>query len=382
MTDVLAEQAITSTAEDRSEEQRWPIRAPLPQDLQLGLSNACNLKCTFCSEHYPGFQPKPTRFGEPMFEMMRRLLPELSEAAFHENSEFLVDPAFAEVVGLCTRHDVTLSLNTNARTIPPSNLELLRAHRAHLNIAISLDAVRSETYWKVRGADFERVLANARDLVDVVRNNPNHEPGVWCKTHTTAAFIIMRENKDEAVDFLHLAADLGVDRVSFYRLHEGGDWVTRRGEFTFDYDAQGPWTFKAEYNALIKKLRREAEAMKLLYWLPEPYPEGGEQVAPPDPGYAPVARPRPGIEPICAKPWTGRSVIKADGQLHPCCHAWGVIGNVQSGDFDAAWNSERALALRAALLEHRFPKMCRNGSCPVYRRAQLEGRAHPAESDE
>jgi radical SAM protein with 4Fe4S-binding SPASM domain len=350
---------------------RYPLIAPLPNDLQFGLSNNCNFHCVFCGDHRPGHAIKKRRFSTEMDNMMRRLLPHLKQAAFHENSEFFIDSNFSDILQICRENRVTVSLNTNASYLTENQIHAIENHSGHINIAVSLDAATRKTYWKLRGYDFDKVLANASVLVSIVSRNAAYKKRVWCDTHTTAAFIIMKENKTEALDFLHMADEMGFDRVSYYRLHEGSDWSCTRGDFNFEYSEQGPWHFKDEYNRILGKLKKESIRLGILSWLPEPYPSYTFTL--PDRLYTehkPRDYPEPGNEPVCAKPWTGRSVILASGALYPCCHAWGPdaeLGNLRDGSFDRAWNSPKTRNLRNALLHHHFPKMCRNGSCPTYR---------------
>jgi radical SAM protein with 4Fe4S-binding SPASM domain len=350
---------------------RYPLIAPFPDDLQFGLSNICNLHCVFCGEHRPGNPLQKREFSKEMHGMMRRLLPHLKQAAFHENSEFFIDPHFSEILQICSENQVTVSLNTNCSCLTEKQIHALEDHTGQINIAISLDSATRNTYTKLRGYDFDKVLANASVLVSIVSGKASYKKRVWCDTHTTAAFIIMRENMAEVMDFLHMVNEMGFDRVSYYRLHEGGNWVSTRGDFTFEYQEQGPWHFKEEYNKIIRNLEKECIRLGILSWLPEPYPnDTGSFPEQLHSEHRPRKFPEPGKEPVCLKPWTGRSVMLASGILYPCCHAWGPdaeLGNTRDGSFDQAWNSQKAQDLRNALLNHRFPKMCRNGSCPAYR---------------
>ncbi len=353
-----------------SSEALYPIVAPLPDDLQFGLSNRCNFNCVFCGEHRPGNKPNPRQFSGDMFKMMRSILPNIKEAAFHENSEFFIDPHFSEILKICSDSDVTLSLNTNGSWLSERQIRLIENYKGHINIAISLDAAYSTTYRKLRGFDFNKVIANSQKIVNIISNKEKYKKRVWCPTHTTAAFIIMKENKNEAVEFLKMVNEMGFDRVSYYRLHDTGDWTCSRNGFVFDYQAQGSWNFKEEYNELIKELKRLAEQYGILAWLPELYPLDdvqGEKIKYLQTSHKKEDLPIPGVEPLCTKPWTGRAVINADGGVHPCCHNWDFIGHIQDGSFQTAWNSPKARAFRSALLKHRFPRTCRNGSCPVYR---------------
>ena len=358
---------------------QFPTKAPFPVDIQFGLSNICNYTCLFCGEHRPGHTPPKVRFTDEMYEMMYRMLPLVEEAAFHENSEFFVDSQFISIAEECSRNNVTLSLNTNGSVLTDEQYRALAEYNGHLNIAVSLDATTPEVYRKIRGGSFEKVLANTQKMVQAVQGNFRYEGRKWCKTHTTAAFIIMQENKHQALDFVDIVDSMGFDRISFYRLHEGGEWVENRKNFVFDYKAQGPWNFKKEYNELMDTLQQRCNKLGILPWLPEKYPMGHTESTTQNLEHKTIEVPGTDV-PICMKPWTGRIVIKASGDVHPCCHTWGVLGNIREFGFEGVWNSNKAQQLRRALKQHLFLPECRSMSCPIYRAALARGDAKLAET--
>jgi MoaA/NifB/PqqE/SkfB family radical SAM enzyme len=146
----------------------FPVIAPLPDDLQIGLSNICNFKCLFCAEHRPGHRPEVCRFSDSMYKLLKNVLPHIKQAAFHENSEFFLDPHFEEILQLCSQHRVTVSLNTNASYLSENQKQILNEYKGHINIAISLDAAKRDTYWKLRGYDFEKVIKNSKTLIRII----------------------------------------------------------------------------------------------------------------------------------------------------------------------------------------------------------------------
>ena len=55
-----------------SPEDAFPLDAPLPDKIQFGLSNRCNLKCTYCVDHYPGFAAPDRNFTSRSVEEMKK----------------------------------------------------------------------------------------------------------------------------------------------------------------------------------------------------------------------------------------------------------------------------------------------------------------------
>src|SRR2546427_7642666 len=76
-----------------------------------------------------------------------------------------------------------------------------------------MDAATSKTYQKLRGVDrFDRVVANVRQLIELEHNGSRTAPRVslW--------FTASRANLHELLEFVRLAADIGVDEVYVQRL--------------------------------------------------------------------------------------------------------------------------------------------------------------------
>ena len=74
-------------------------------------------------------------------------------------------------------------------------------------------------------------------------------------------------------------------------------------------------------------------------------------------------------KPICQIPWTGRSIIKTDGTLQPCCNAFQSVGKIIDGEeisFFEVWNSKQMQSVREKLLRGEFPDVCRSKSCSLY----------------
>jgi radical SAM protein with 4Fe4S-binding SPASM domain len=61
---------------------------------------------------------------------------------------------------------------------------------------------------------------------------------------------------------------------------------------------------------------------------------------------------------LCRKPWTGL-YVEQDGKVRPCCNQSPVYGNIFETGFEAIWNGPTAQAFRAAMIEKRPPRTCK-----------------------
>ena len=199
-----------------------------PQQLELSLSNACNLQCVMCNGdwsssiriHREGRAPLPVVYDEAFFEDLAVFLPHVEVVKFLGGEPFLgaeslrVMEMLAEL-GTGVRAEVT----TNGTQWSPRIERIL--DRLDVRIAISLDAVHRDTYESIRiGADFDAVMANVERFL------------AHCTSRETVmsfSHCLMTSNWHEFDDFLRFAqereADVFINTVtdphdlSLYHLH-------------------------------------------------------------------------------------------------------------------------------------------------------------------
>jgi hypothetical protein len=145
-------------------------------------------------------------------------------------------------------------------------LDALASYPGELQMNFSLDAATPETFMRIRGWDFWRVLRNIKSYVDrfEVRRN---------RTWLTLSFVITKSSVKEMVPFLFLAKALKVHHVKFYRLYEGPhhDWhIEAKAGGSFDYREESTSTFVSEYNRELENACRAAEMLDLYIELPAP----------------------------------------------------------------------------------------------------------------
>ncbi len=241
----------------------------VPAILQFAINNACNFKCVYCSDHRAGNDIPRTRLEGRSWDDLLQLIPRVDVLAFHGISEFFVDRNFFDLVQRCADARSTLSLNTNGSIATPRHVDVLRDYPCAIDVNFSLDAATAPTFLRIRGADFERVVANIRTYVAAfaARRAP---------TQLSTSFVICRSNVREMVPFVRLARDLGMHEAKFYRLHEYGSlaWTIQAPDGTrFDYRDECTDRFKELHDEQVTATIAEAERIGLRVSIPALYAE-------------------------------------------------------------------------------------------------------------
>lgn len=243
--------------------------ASTPSDLQLGRSNTCNFKCVYCVDHRTGNTKPRTQLSPEVWRDLSGLIPQTETLAFHGISEFFIDPDFFTILQSCADAKATIRLNTNGSVCTPRHLEALENYPGRLVIDFSLDAATPDTFTRIRGWDFWRVTRNIQKLVQAFSRRK-------ASTWSAISFVIVKSNVHEMVPMVYFAKCLGVDVLTFYRLHEyeGLDWTveTRHGG-SFAYPEETTTNFVEAYNREIERARRIADIIGMRVEIPGIYTE-------------------------------------------------------------------------------------------------------------
>jgi radical SAM protein with 4Fe4S-binding SPASM domain len=331
------------------------LRPPLPTELQVEVTGACNLACKMCLVRY---RPKLGRTSGAMcfhsFKDLVDALPDLRKLTIQGLGEPLLAPDFFEMVEYATRRGISTGFNTNGTFLTPAASErLVRAGVDWLHV--SLDGATAATYEGIRdGSDFDTVAANVRALVETKRRLGAERPRLML------VFVAMRRNVGELEDLVRLAAEWGV----------GALWVQNLSHSFGDTDPSGSYREIREYAAkealwrdpdgetaeTFERARRLGEELGVELRLPrleEPPPQT-----------------RATDQPGCHWPFEG-AYVTHDGKVQPCCMVMGVeravLGQLDEDDFGTIWEGEEYRSFRAGLVgDATPPEVCRG--CSLYRR--------------
>lgn len=325
---------------------------PLPDELQVEVTAACNLRCPMCLVRY---RPPLDRVRHSMsLDAFRALVdanPDVRRITLQGLGEPLLAPNLLEMVELAAGRGIAVGFNTNGTLLTRARAErLVGAGLAWLHV--SVDGATAATYEAIRdGARFDKVVANVAGLVDLKRRSGGDLPRV------RLVFVAMRRNVAELPGVVRLAAETGVDDVWVQHLShtfddtdgsDDGAYVAIRGYTA----AEALWDAAP---APFAEARRLAEELGVDLRLPRVEDD------------APLP-PRPAGEPGCDWPWRS-GYVTYDGALQPCCMVMGAdratLGHLADGSFADAWTAGPFQAFRTALLSDEPPEVCRG--CSLYR---------------
>ena len=197
-----------------------PLRANrnrYPSVMEFELSNECNLGCIMCTGEFSSFirkhveklPPIPSVYDSEFIRQLEEFIPYLEETKFYGGEPFLV-PIYQEIWDLIIKLNpkTRISVQTNATILTERIKNLLEGGMFHINV--SIDSLQKERYESIRrNAVFEKVMENIRHLrAYTLRKN----------TFFGLSFCLMRNNWDEAPDFIRFCNALGC-KAYFHTVH-------------------------------------------------------------------------------------------------------------------------------------------------------------------
>jgi MoaA/NifB/PqqE/SkfB family radical SAM enzyme len=212
-----------------------------PSWITLETSAVCNLRCVQCPRENPSRQFQETRMDPAFFTKIARYFPYLMHLQLHGLGEPLLADFFWQIVNDDGTRGIDLVVNSNGTLLTERNVDRLLHSGLNL-VNISLDAATASTYKKIRGGDFDKVVAGIRRLI--ARRKELGVTGLQIWMNMT----LMMENICELPLFVDLACDLEVDGADVWHLDIRSDGVTDNWRLTHDN-----WTFvyndQSLYNA-------------------------------------------------------------------------------------------------------------------------------------
>lgn len=222
-----------------------------PPIITLETTSRCNLRCVMCP-HALGAVRRPKHLSDELAEMVQRFVARATDVQLHGIGEPTLSPAFWRLLpALPPPQACRSSINTNLTQLDDERMNgLLNSNLKVVNV--SLDAATEATYRKIRGFSFDHVLGNIERLLARRRERGQSYPLVHIN------MTLMRSNIEEVVDFIRLAARLGVDQAELWHLNrtaasEMARYVIKKEGWTFYYAREGLWNHPALSNRCIRE---------------------------------------------------------------------------------------------------------------------------------
>jgi MoaA/NifB/PqqE/SkfB family radical SAM enzyme len=313
--------------------KRFPSLPIAAHSIQIECTTRCNLRCTFCDLSYWTEKPADLMFSD--IERMVAHLPKLKRIDLTGIGESLMNRDFFKIVEFLKSRRIYVTLNDNF------TLMNQRAARRIVELGVdqmffSLDGATKESYEQIRvGADFDKVISNARRLIQIKREMRKKRPEVKMNT------VVCSTNYRELPAIIDLAHDIGIGMVQFVNV------------ITFDNTAKLDTTgirreVRANFDAALLRARQLGMLVKVELFEKLPVQE-------------------------CDFPWK-RNFVTYDGYVHPCCyttqsgdrtaHNGRSFGNLRKQSFDQVWKGEVYSTFRKKMELGILPYQCQH--CPKY----------------
>jgi len=207
--------------------RRWRL-------VQVEAALACNLNCVMCPwvDIRREFGEARALMGPETWAGIREHLPEIASVDFTGGGETLLQPFLVQWVADAARAGCEAGFLTNGLILTEDRLRgLLDAGLTWLGV--SMDGATAATYESIRrGSRFERVCANLA-RVAALRGQGGPKTLIQC--------VVMGSNVRECAGLVRLAAELGVDEVSFKQCDViRGDYGKDLGVFSEVHDEVVP----------------------------------------------------------------------------------------------------------------------------------------------
>lgn len=292
---------------------RRPRPVSLPVILDIALTKACNLRCTFCISY-------GSLSGNHWldFDLYKRIAAELFPSAwdvqFCSGGEPFLYPHIREALKLAADHKCQTSVTTNGMLIGGDVARWIVEDQSVNQMWLSFDAATKPTLERIRrGSNFEKITGNVRELTGLRRAAGARWPKVAMR------FVMMRSNVRELPRLPELAVDVGVDHIDARYLSVSND-------IDIDESLYRHPALAAEMFAESREAARKAGIKLTLPPLPD--------------------RDRDGRR--CIKPWE-MCQIDIDGSIRACYKSWRQrLGYFDDG-FRKIWLGEHYRRWRATI---------------------------------
>lgn len=329
-----------------------------PLQVNVELTGVCNIDppCLFCSGKNFGhnYRPLDPSYLEKYSSVLDRC-EHVNEDSFGEP---LSHPALVELAQSVTAKGQVFSLVTNGLLLTPAKADKLAACGPKLGIHVSFNASTEDTFYRLTGKSFSRVVENVRYYGQRYREQNGGAPPVLILT-----FIVMKINRHEVRDFLLLARELGA-RALLASLHDRPS--VPLGHFGYDFVYEDEMLSYAELLRIGEEALDFSRALGIdcvLQW--DAARDSAIQ------GFA-----EPGVATPCLIPWRFLFIQEHTSKVFACPYHRHPYGDLNTASLEEVWNGEAAQGLRRSLAAGEIPRYCldHGAGCPLV----MEERSRPA----
>ncbi len=304
-----------------------------PITAQIETTNVCNLKCRMCAHSVASWKSRNPRKILTMkeFKVILDKLPHIQFALINGVGEPLMNPNIADMIRYAYSKGIKTAFFTNAALLTPEKAEELLKADGLININVSIDGGKPETYERIRvGAKFSDLCDNIRSFIEIRDEMGKKSPGL------SVFMVAMHENVHEIPLLIEIVKDLGGNGLNLHRFLE-------------DQQTEGS-PLSLEDIEMLKRYKQEADSKNFILSFGD---MSGR-----------ITNKR--SKRTCVDPWK-TTYVNSTGWINPCCYSFydesAYFGNIFESDFGDIWNGEPYRKFRHEL-KTGMPACC--VKCPKY----------------
>ena len=185
-----------------------------PLFIMIEPSSICNFRCPMCPMNILNMRRAKSLLDYDTYsKVIREIGDTLVSLVLWNFGEPFMNPDLFRMIKTAKDYNIVVGISTNGSLIDSINARnLIKSGLDYL--IVSVDGATRDTYSKYRkGGDFDKVIDNIKNLIQLKRQMGKNLPFVNMQC------ILMRDTVGEIKDFIALGRELGVDKVSFKKLH-------------------------------------------------------------------------------------------------------------------------------------------------------------------
>ena len=301
----------------------YPIRG------YLETTNRCNLRCQMCGQSF--FEGEKSDLSDEIIHRIRPLFPYFQELSIFGFGEALVDKRIFNILEMIPDY-VSTRLVTNGILLDENAARGLIQHQLK-QLYISMEATNEDTYAFVRGGRFfNKVIENIDRLMQMKKKQNAQFPEV------AVAFTFMKRTVAEFLDFMELAARLGIKIIT-------GDYlIVYRPELI----EESLFFHQGYANSIFEQAKEKAKSLGIELRIPLSFAEAGKPAQSDQTDWR-----------ICYEPWEF-IYFRSDGCVSPCCANDVKLGDFRNAAFSDVWNSQTYQEFRRTLNSTRPHPHCQS----------------------
>lgn len=324
----------------------------LPLTLHIEVTNKCDISCIMCGRSFKSaslnsaYRKKEIKYEDMSFDVFKKaesLFPYIAILPLVGWGEPFVSPYFYKMLRRSKEFGVGVNFTTNGMHLGNENfLNTVYINRNVFSIGISFDGATEATFNLIRrGAQFHKVIDNIFKINELKEKHTLNNPELYF------SFVAMKKNIEELCLLIDLAAKLNICVINVTYLAAHGETIRKESLFYH----------KDLANKIFEEAKKKAQEKGILLNLPECFKKEKSIDEFSGKDNSQLEKITNGF--LCTYPWTF-AMIKANGDVLPCCAYEESFGNITNESFRKIWNNKKFRSLRKSFRDGNIPDFCRS----------------------